>query len=79
MIREEFPKEYFLKIENDEFREGRITLNKLSQNYSVEIDIVQTESRKIWKHVDVIYNQTEMDEAIDAGVQRLANFLKGQG
>ena len=76
IIDEEYPQDYFVELENEDFRVGRLSLNKMQESYVMEIDIVQKESMKIWQHVDILFNLPEKDEAIDAGVQRLSNFLK---
>lgn len=75
----EFPQDYFLVLHNDPYLEGRITVNQMEKSFSVEIDVVQKESRKIYKHVDILYHFEDEQEAIDAGVQRLSLFLKGEG
>lgn len=75
----EYPQDYFLVLQNDPYREGRITVNLMDHSFTVEIDVVQKESRKIYKHVDILYHFDDEQEAIDAGVQRLSQFLKGEG
>jgi hypothetical protein len=72
---EEYPQDYFVKIENEEHHIGRITLNKV-KSFNVEIDIVQKESKKIFQHVDILFDIEDKTEAIDSGVQVLAKFLK---
>lgn len=72
---EEYPQDYFVKIENEEHHLGRITINR-AKLFNVEIDIVQKESKKIFHHVDMLYNIEDKTEAIDSGVQVLAKFLK---
>lgn len=72
---EEYPQDYFVKIENEEHHIGRITLNK-AKSFNVEIDIVQKESKKIFQHVDMLFDFEDKTEAIDSGVQVLAKFLK---
>lgn len=78
-LKEVFPQEYYIKIENDQYRIGRLSVNKLAHSFCVEIDIVSTEGHKIFKHVGILYNEPSKEEAIDAGVQRLSNFLSGHG
>jgi hypothetical protein len=72
----EFPVEYFIKLESQDFLLGRLTVNKLNQAFWVEIDIVQKESRKIWAHVGDLHGTVDLDEAIDKSVQTLADFVK---
>jgi glutathionyl-hydroquinone reductase len=71
-----FPYEAFIKLENDDFYEGRITVNLVNSGYNAEIDIVNKESKKIFKHVEILYNQETAEEALEMGVQKLASFLK---
>lgn len=71
----EFPAEFFVKLENQDFLLGRLSINKMNHSYWVEIDIVQKESKKIWAHVGDLYDIKELDEAIDMSVQSLSNYL----
>ncbi len=75
---QEFPAEFFIKIEGQEFLLGRLSVNKMNQSFWVEIDIVQKESKKIWAHVGNLYGVSELDEAIDRSVQSLSNYLNGK-
>ena len=77
-MKETYPKEYFVEIENEPYRKGRVTLNHLSDGYSVEVDIVQKESMKIWHHVKRVYQIDDEQEALDHGVWLLSQFLQGQ-
>lgn len=74
----EFPAEFFVKLEGNEFLLGRLSINKMNTSFWVEIDIVQKESKKIYAHVGNVYNITELDEAVDRSVQTLSNYLKGK-
>jgi hypothetical protein len=75
----EYPVEHFVPLEGEgnEYLLGRLTLNKAHDGLSMEIDIVQKEGRKIYYSVDRLYRIDSDDEAIDLGVQKLADFLKG--
>ena len=76
----EYPKEFFIKIDGEPFLEGRLLVNA-SENLNsfwVEIDIVSIETKKIWKHLKTIYDYKEEGEAIDAAMQVLAKKLKGK-
>lgn len=79
MKRIEYPQDFFVNIESELNRLGRITLNLHGETFTVEIDIVQKDSRKIWHHVDTIYKIDDRDNALQLGVQRLSQFLQGQG
>ena len=72
----EFPQEYFVKLDGEDFLLGRLSINKLNHAFWVEIDIVQKDSRKIWAHVGDLHGIKELDEAIDSSVQMLANFTR---
>jgi hypothetical protein len=71
----EFPAEYFIKLADQDFLLGRLTINKMTGSFWVEVDIVQKESKKIWAHVGNLYGIKELDEAVDLSVQSLSNFL----
>lgn len=75
----EFPSEFFIKLEGQDFLLGRLSVNKMNSTFWVEIDIVQKESKKIWAHVDNLYGISELDEAVDRSVQRLSDYLKASG
>ena len=71
----EFPAEYFIKLEGQDFLLGRLSVNKLNHTFWVEVDIVQKESKKIWAHVGDLHGIVDLDEAIHNSVQALANYL----
>lgn len=74
---EEYPQDYFLKIDNEPNFIGRITLNKRDTDiFDIEVDVVHKESKKIYHHVVNLYGLRDRNEAIDSGVFRLAKFLK---
>ncbi|MDO9180810.1 MAG: hypothetical protein Q7U04_00310 [Bacteriovorax sp.] len=75
----EFPAEFFIKLEGQDFLLGRLSINKMNQSFWVEIDIVQKESKKIWAHVGNLYGINELDEALDRSVQTLSDYLKTNG
>lgn len=73
-----FPCDYYIPLTNDTFREGRITVNRLSDHFYLEVDIVQKDSRKIFYHIGVFDCPKELDfqEALDYGHQKMAHFLR---
>jgi hypothetical protein len=71
----EFPAEYFIKLEGQDFLLGRLSINKMNSSYWVEIDIVTKESKKIYAHVGNLYNMTDVDEAITSSVQMLSSYV----
>ena len=84
---EEYPQEFFLalnsadsRVDND-FLEVRITVNLLDDRFSAEIDLVQKESRKIWKHLGLLgpfSPKIAKDEVLEICVQTVANLLKAK-
>jgi len=71
----EYPKDFFIKLEGENFLDGRLTVNSSKKGFSVEVSLVQKESRKIHKHIDSLYYFPEEREALDQGVQCLARFI----
>ncbi len=71
----DFPVEKYIDLENNPYLMGRITINQVKENFNAEIDIIHRESHKIFKHVDIVYNQYSAEEALIVGVQRLRNFI----
>jgi hypothetical protein len=71
----DFPQEKYIDLENNPYLLGRVVLHQVKDQYHAEVDIIYKESHKIFKHVDVIYNQYSSDEALIVGVQRLRLFL----
>lgn len=72
----EFPAEFFVKLEGQEFLLGRLSINKMNAMFWVEIDIVQKESKKIFAHVGNLYNVSDLDEAVSSSVQMLSKYVK---
>ncbi len=72
----EFPAEYFIKLDGQDFLLGRLSINKMNSSYWVEIDIVQKESKKIFAHVGNLYNTADLDEAVNRSVEMLAKYVK---
>ncbi|MEA9357982.1 hypothetical protein SHI21_17250 [Bacteriovorax sp. PP10] len=72
----EFPAEYFIKLDGQDFLVGRLSINKMNSSYWVEIDIVTKESKKIFAHVGNLYNTADLDEAVNRSVEMLAKYVK---
>jgi hypothetical protein len=72
----EFPVEKYIELENNPYLLGRISINQVKENFHAEVDIIHKESHKIFKHVDIVYNQYSAEEALIVGVQRLRQFLE---
>ena len=76
-----YPEEYFLKIDENDFLLGRITIHSSIEEdgkevFNSEIDIVQKETKKIWTHVGYIFRVSSREEAIETAVQKIADYLK---
>ncbi len=71
----EFPAEYFIKLDGQDFLLGRLSINKMENSFWVEIDIVTKESKKIYAHVGNLYNISDIDEAITSSVQMLSTYV----
>lgn len=70
-----YPHEYYLELTGEANMLGRITLLKYKEVFSVEVDIVFRESKKIFIHVGVFFNLDDHQEAIDFGVMKLSSYL----
>ena len=73
----EFPIEHFLPIEDEPFFLCRVSIFPVKDKFISELDIVQKESLKIYKHVETLYNQENVEEALNNGIETLARFLRG--
>lgn len=71
-----YPVERYIDLENNPYLMGRITINQVKESFNAEVDIIHRESHKIFKHVDIIYNEYSEEEALITGVQRLRKFLE---
>lgn len=71
-----YPVERYIDLENNPYLMGRITINQVKDSFNAEVDIIHRESHKIFKHVDIIYNEYSEEEALITGVQRLRKFLE---
>lgn len=72
----EYPVEKYIDLENNPYLLGRIIIHHVKDQFHAEIDIIHKESHKIFKHVDIIYQQLSSEEALITGVQRLRSFLE---
>jgi hypothetical protein len=71
-----YPVERYIDLENNPYLMGRITINQVAERFHAEIDVIHRESQKIFKHVDIVYNELSEEEALIVGVQRLRRFLE---
>ncbi len=72
----QYPRELYLEIQNNPHLIGRLTIIKVSLCFHVEVDLVFSESKKIYRHVTSIFNQDDEQEAVDLAIQQFSTFLK---
>lgn len=72
----EFPIEKYIELENNPYLLGRISINQVKEEFVAEVDIIHRESHKIFKHVDIVYQQYSAEEALIVAVQKLRQFLE---
>jgi hypothetical protein len=73
----EFPSEHFIELKGlSPYLSGRLTINKTDIGYDTDVDIVLSESGKIYKHITVLYNSSDFREALDLGYHALKKHLK---
>ncbi|EQC43843.1 hypothetical protein [Bacteriovorax sp. Seq25_V] len=74
-MNEYYPQEFYIELTSNDNLLGRITVLKQAKSFSIEIDIVLKESRKIFKHVGSHFNLSDHQESIDFGMMKLSQFL----
>ena len=68
--------EHFIELKGlSPYLVGRIGITTYGENYNVEVDIIHTESGKIFNHVIILYNESDKREALNLGVHHLQKFL----
>ncbi len=74
--KEEYPKEEYVELRGlSPELVGRISVNKNRELFEAEVDIVLSESGKIYKHIDIVYKLEDEREALTMGVHRLKKYL----
>lgn len=72
----DYPVERYIDLENNPYLLGRVVVHHVKNDYHAEVDIIHRESHKIFKHIDIIYQQQSAEEALISGIQRLRKFLE---
>lgn len=72
----EFPYELAIELKGNPDLEGRLTLISTHKGIVVDIDLIFSESKKIFTSFGSIGPFHEVDEARDQGVQSLSVHLK---
>jgi hypothetical protein len=76
-IPNEYPCEHFIELKGlSPYLEGRLTINKTEIGFDTDVDIILSESGKIYKHITVLYNSSDFREALDLGYHALKKHLK---
>ena len=71
MLNQEWPQEKLVEFENDPFFLGRISVFPVKNKFHAEIDIIQKESVKIYKHIGSLYNLDTVEDAFELGFREL--------
>jgi len=75
-IDETFPKELIIELKGlSPELVGRIVVFRNGKLFDVEVDIVQSESGKIYNHIAIIYKQDDSRDAISAGLSHMQSYL----
>ena len=80
----DYPKEEYIELRGlSPELVGRISIHQnqhKNQNlFDAEIDIVLSESGKIYKHIDILYKLEDEREALNLAIHRLKKYLSGAG
>lgn len=71
-----FPEEHIVELKGiSPFLIGRIVITQGQVGFDAEIDIIQSESGKIYNHVGIIYGEYDGREAFTLGLHKLKQFL----
>lgn len=72
----EFPQEHFVELKAlSPYFVGRITVYQEGTGFNLDVDIIQAESGKIYNHVDRLYGEDELQDALASAVQLMKNYL----
>ena len=76
IFEDNFPQEHLVELRGlSPALVGRIVVYKDKKNLNLEIDIIQSDSGKIYNHVKSLYGEEDLKEALALAVQNLKNFL----
>jgi len=68
---EAFPWEKLVEFTNDPYYLGRITVHQIKERFHVEVDIVNKESFKIYRHIGSLYGFDDPSDALEMGYREL--------
>ena len=76
MLKKEFPQEHYIELRGlSPAFVGRIMLHQQGKNFQSEIDIVQSETGKIYSHVKSLYDNDDARDLLDLSVHYLKQFI----
>lgn len=68
----DYPQEHYIELQGlSPHFVGRVVIFQHGQLYNVEIDIVQSETGKIYNHVKSLFGETDARDALDSAVHYL--------
>jgi hypothetical protein len=70
-----YPKEYFIELTDNKTLLGRILVTKTQKKFMIELDLVLTESRKIYKHLETFFSMDDEDEVLSLAVSKLRDYF----
>ena len=72
----DFPEEFLIEIgELSPYLVGRVIVYQNQSLYDTEIDIILSESGKIYKHIGQVFSETSSKDALDLSYRKLKIFL----
>jgi hypothetical protein len=71
----EFPLELFIELKGNPDLEGRLTITKTNRGFHVGVDLIFSESKKIFRSLGFVTGIEELEEARDRGFQELTMAL----
>lgn len=75
----EFPIEHIVELkELSPYLVGRVTIYQNLNKFDTEVDIVLTETGKIYNHVGQVFSQSTSKEAFDLSYRKLKIFLRNK-
>lgn len=76
MNKREFPAEYLIELgELSPYLVGRVIVYENQSKYDTEIDVILSESGKIYKHVGQVFSESSSKDAFDMSYRKLKIFL----
>ena len=71
----EYPQTFFIPFQGISHCLGRLVVYKHHNGFSVEIDIVLTETKKIFKHIGTVHDNIAIEDIIAHATQILRESI----